>query len=93
MAILATFTKQPIDRLDYDFDAAAFLKGDDLIESAVFSIEPVGLELDSTVVEPTYTKVWVKGGAVGNTYKVICTITTERGRVKQDEIRIRIRES
>lgn len=99
MAILKTYTKQPADRLDYDFDYSAWLSvGDELI-SAVFLIEllegipseaPMGLT--SQVVMPTYTKAWLVGGISGEVYKVSCTVTTARGRVKQDEIKIRLKE-
>ena len=92
MAFLNTFTKQPADRLDYDFDYSAFLLNTDTVISAVFAVEPVGLTLDTQLVEPTFTKVWVTGGTAGNTYKITCTVTTDHGRVKQDEIRIRVKE-
>lgn len=92
MAILNTFIKQPADRLDYDFDYSVFLAAADSIETAVFTVEPAGLTIDTSLVEPTFTKVWLQGGVVGNTYKVSCTITSAHGRVKQDEIKLRIRE-
>lgn len=92
MTILATYVKQPIDRLDYDFDYSQFLAGADSIESATFLVEPEGLTLDSTVVEPTFTKVWISGGDVGTAYIVNCTVTTAHGRIKQDEIKIRVKE-
>ena len=92
MASLNTFTKQPADRLDYDFDYKAFLLGNDTIIDAVFTAEPVGLGTDTPVVEPKYAKIWVYGGVAGTTYKITCTVTTEHGRVKQDEIKIRVKE-
>lgn len=97
MTVLATYTKQPIERLDYDFEYSDFLNGDsiDVSLGAVFTVEPVepgGLVIDSYVVQPTYTKVWVSHGLVDSKYKISCTVTTLHGRVKQDEIKIRVKE-
>ena len=92
MTVLATFTKQPADRLDYDFDYTRFLAATDAIESAVFTVEPSGLVIDATITEPTFTKVWLAGGTTGTTYKVTCTVTTDHGRIKQDELKVRVRE-
>ena len=94
MTVLATFTKQPVEELDYDFDYSAFLSTTDTVVSAVITVEPVeegGITVSGTVVEPTYVKAWLAGGKVGTTYKITCTATTEH-RVKQDEIKIRVRE-
>ena len=99
MAILKSYVKQPVDRLDYDFDYSQWLDPSDELSSVVFSIEALGddtpstpLQVDSSVSTATYAKVWVVGGSAGEMYKVSCTITTSRGRVKQDEIKIRIKE-
>lgn len=92
MAILSTFTKQPSERLDYDFDFSAWLNSDDAIASAQFSVVPETLTLDGSVIRPTYAKVWVSGGENGVSYKITCTASTVQGRVKEDEIRIRVKE-
>lgn len=99
MTILKSHTRQPAEHLDYDFDYSKWLNVDDDIISATFAVEFLGtpapvapMVIDSTVIQPTFTKVWVSGGTAGEVYKVSCTITTSRGRVKQDEIKIRLRE-
>lgn len=99
MAILKTYTKQPADRLDYDFDYSQWLASDDEVISATFAIATLDgstpadpMDIDSSVVLPTYTKVWLVGGSAGEIYKVTCTVTTSRGRIKQDEIKIRLKE-
>ena len=99
MTILKTHTKQPADRLDYDFDYSQWLSVDDEVLSAEFAVESIDgttpidpMFVASQVVTPTYTKVWLEGGKAGEIYKVSCTITTTRGRVKQDEIKIRLKE-
>ena len=103
MTVLATFTKQPSDRLDYDFDYSKFLLGTDTIESVVFKVEtlittdevitvPNPLIIDTELFDTTFTKVWLHGGEVGYTYKISSTATTAHGRTKQDEIKIRVKE-
>ena len=99
MAVLGKYVKQPIDRLDYDFDYSLWIGQGDEVISAVFTVESLDepvtvnpLTIDSQVVMPLYTKVWLVGGNAGETYKVSCTATTARGRVKQDEIKIRMKE-
>ena len=99
MAILKTFIKQPADRLDYDFDYKTWLGPTDDLVSAVFAVESLGegtppapMVIDSSVCAPTFTKAWITGGAAGESYKVSCTVTTSRGRVKQDEIKIRLKD-
>lgn len=99
MAILKKYKKQPADRLDYDFDYSLWLAVDDEILSAVVTIENLNAAVsltpvivDSSVTLPKFVKVWLSGGAAGDYYKVSCTITTSRDRVKQDEIKIKVTE-
>ncbi len=103
MTVLATYNKQPSERLDYDFDYSLFLMSADTIESAVFKVEtlvesgevitvPNPLEIDTEIIDTTFTKAWVRGGEIGYTYKISCTATTAHGRTKEDEIKIRVKE-
>jgi len=99
MSILQKYKKQPVDRLDYDFDYSQWLAADDEIISAVTKIENLNptasetpVEIDSTVTLPRFVKIWLSGGAAGDFFKVSCTITTVRDRVKQDEIKIKVIE-
>lgn len=95
MALIATFEKQPADVLDYDIDYATWLPDNDAIASAVAAVTPTGgMEVDLTLVveNSTRVKLWVSGGVTGTTYKVEVTVTTDDGRVKQDEVRFRVKE-
>lgn len=95
MAIIGSFIKQPADRLDYEVRYDAFLSTDDEVVSAIATVEPA---TDLTVMPPLVTrnntavKLWFEGGTDGTTYKVTLTTTTLLGRIKQDEIRMRIRD-
>lgn len=95
MALIATFEKQPADVLDYDIDYATWLPDNDAIASVETAVTPAGgMEVDLTLVieNNTRVKLWVSGGVTGTTYKVEVTVTTDDGRVKQDEVRFRVKE-
>lgn len=94
MALIATFEKQPTEVLDYDVDYAAWIPDSDSITSATATVTPPG-ELDIVTLvtqQNTRVKLWATGGVDGTTYKVEVTITTDDGRVKQDEVRFRCKE-
>jgi hypothetical protein len=91
--ILDKFTKQPADVQVYGISFVDWLDG----------FGDTGLSIDVTVDEGLtklafqlvsgVAKVWVSGGSDGESYKVTVTLTTTGGRVKQDEILIRVKET
>lgn len=94
--LLGVKLKQPDERLDYDFLYEQWL-GDsgDTIDSVVVSVRPAGtLSATAASLDPTDTvqKVWVEGGTDGQEYTIEVTATTVAGRVKQDELGIRVQE-
>lgn len=93
MAVLGTFTKQPGEVLDYDIDADGWLPDSDTIFSAITTAAD-GLTVQGTYIinDGRAVKVWVSGGVDGVTYKLEVTMTTEDGRVKQSEFKIKCRE-
>jgi hypothetical protein len=92
MAILNTFTKQPAESLDYDIEYEDFLSTGDSVASGTAVATPSGLTVDAPLVVGTALKLWVSGGTAGTTYKVEVTMTTALGRIKQDELRFRIKD-
>ena len=104
---LRKFEKQPGDTLDYDIDYDDFFgpdDDDDIDGSSQVSASiaaPGGtaphLELDGPPIAIGGTsarraKVWLKGGVDGYVYKVIVVITSHKGRVKEQDFLLRIRE-
>jgi hypothetical protein len=89
MAIVATYTQQPSDRLDYDIPCD--LDTGDSILSIATTTTPSGLTLNATFTSPT-VKLWVEGGTSGVTYKTEVTVTTAVGRKKQFEVRFKVKE-
>lgn len=98
MARIASYTQQPSDRLDYDIwyandpdGSKDWLINGDYIESATVEASPTGLTVED-ISFPDRVKLWVSQGTAGTVYKVSVTIHTVEGRIKQDELRFRIKE-
>lgn len=91
MAILAKFTKQPSDVLDYDIDFSEWLPEDDDGLTAQVTVES-GLTLDSFTIHGAIVKVWLSGGTSGRAYKVTVLLITVDGRSKEAEIVIKVKE-
>jgi len=89
MAVLATYTQQPADRLDYDIPCD--LATGDSIASVTDTVTPSGLTVTSLNDNPN-VKLWVESGTSGVTYKVEVTITTTLGRIKQVELKFKIKD-
>lgn len=93
MTVLARFQKQPADQQDYDIDFTDYLAAlADEGESVFTTVEP-GITLLANSLNNGVVKVWLAGGTDGQTYKVTVTLTTKGGRVKQAEIKIKVKES
>ena len=95
MSILATFKKQPTDVQDFDIDFTEWLTGmgDTALGPTGLVVEADdGISIVATVLLDGVVKVWTSGGTDGKTYKITATVTTEGGRTKQAEIKIKVKE-
>ncbi len=91
--IIGMAQKQPSEYLDYNVDFTEWMPEDDQIASAVVTVSPEGeLTTDNVSIMTPIVKFWAAGGVTGKQYKVSVKITTEGGRVKEDELKIRVRE-
>lgn len=94
--ILGTYIKQPSDRLDYDIDYTEWLTSGDTVISATVVIditETSGLTIDTPIISGgVIVKLWVNDGVNGRTYKATVTATTDQGRIKQDEVRFKVKD-
>lgn len=95
MPVLGTFPKQPADVQDYDIDyseyCAGFTPADTLTGTPVVTADP-GITVASTTRVGNVVKVFLSGGTSGVTYKVTCRATTTGGRVKEVEIKVKVKE-
>jgi len=91
MAILGTLVKQPTDELDYDISYSRFLTETDELTSlnqpeiTITPEEPNGLRKGAVNVMEDRLKIWLMDGVAGTEYKVEINVTTNEGRVRQDE--------
>lgn len=90
MAVLNTYVQQPADRLDYDIPY--ILNDTDTLDSVAVSVTPAGLDVTGIVLDDNTVKLWVEGGVSGTKYKVEVVITTTLGRVKEDELIIKLKD-
>ena len=84
-ALLSWPLKDPSDLLDYQFDIAPALIGNDgdAIATLDISITPSAagdLALSSTAADGTRAVLWLSGGQPGTVYTVTLTIGTQAGR-------------
>jgi alkylation response protein AidB-like acyl-CoA dehydrogenase len=95
MSILAKFEKQPADEQDFDIDYGEWLAG--MGDTApgpggVTVYADTGITVLAYVLTDGVVKVWTSGGTDGTTYKITATVTTQGGRVKQAEIKVKVKE-
>lgn len=90
---LATFTKQPIEKLDYDILYDDWLTPGDGLNLVNVTIDKRGLTSPRQNVSAFALKVWIAGGEHGVTYKITVTAETDDGRIKQDEFKIKVKEN
>lgn len=77
--------KDPADVLDYQFDIAPALTGNDgdavaTLDVAISPANPGDLSLASAAADGARAVVWLQGGQAGTTYTVTLTIGTQAGR-------------
>ena len=95
MAKLATFIKQPSEVQDYDINFSAWLAAfspPDTATSMTVAVD-TGITMGTTSLTAGIVKVWLSGGTHGESYKVTASIATAGGRVKEDEVVIKVRET
>ena len=90
---LGTFTKQPVEVKDYDLDYSEWLVAADTVEAAEVTVEPAGLTVGSVFTQDRKIKVWLSAGTNGTVYKLTVTMTTADGRVKQDEFKVKVKDT
>lgn len=89
--MLGTKIKTPEDRLDYDIDFGEWLPDGDSIASADSTVVS-GTVITSTNIIGAVVKLWVEGGADGETAEIQVLMTTADGRIKEICLKIRVKD-
>lgn len=87
----ARFTKDPDAVLDYQVNWFRWLVEGDFITAVSFDPDS-GITVEDSSYTDTTTTVWLSGGTVGVTYKVVCHITTAGGREDDRTLQIAVKE-
>lgn len=77
-----TFRKDPEATLDYGFDWSEWLMSGEIIQISNWTV-PIGITANETALGDSTTKIWLSGGAVGETYVIANKVTTSGGRVDE----------
>lgn len=90
---IPTYTKDTPEILDYQFDwaANAYLAAGETILTSIITV-PTGITINTQTHDTTTSTVWLSGGTIGTTYKLVCTITTNQGRTCVRHLNIKMGE-
>ena len=88
--VIPTYEKDPDAVLDYQHDWTAWLNGDTIVTSNW--IVPAGLTLVTDTKTAATTTVWLSGGTIGVTYRVVNRVTTAGGRTDDRSLFLKIME-
>lgn len=91
MAAIATVRQQPNDIRDYDISFDEWFPTGDVITTATVTVSPTGPTV-TAAEQPRLVKVWFGGGTTGVTYKVTLLATTNDGRAKEVELKVRVKD-
>lgn len=90
---LTTLNKQPAELMDYDVIFDDWMTPTDSIVNAAVTISSPDLLNPTTTISDTRVKLWLSAGLDGQTYKVTTTITTNDGRIKQAEFKLKVKDT
>lgn len=80
--MLRAIDKDPQAILPYRFDWTDWLEGD-TIQNATFTVSPVepgGVEIENSTFDASgIATVWLRGGVVGHSYTVTCSVFPASG--------------
>lgn len=86
------FIKDPGEALDYMVDwSAEMARVSDTISTVAWTV-PNGLTKGASSNTTTTATVWLSAGEDGQTYDVVCRITTAAARIYERTMRIRVRQ-
>lgn len=92
MTALSWPPKDPDELLDYEIDWTKRMPASDSIAASTW-VAPTGLSkvVESVIESNKVAVIWLAGGAVGETYPVLNTVTTQEGRIMQQTVRLKVK--
>ena len=92
MAVVGTAQQQPADTLDWDIDFSEFFPPEDVIVSATVQAHPAMVMPPTVQVRGRTLKVWVYAGNLEGAYKLSVFASTDDGRGKEVELKVKIKD-
>ena len=92
MPVVGSAQQQPADTLDWDIDFGEFFPPDDVITDAVVTAEPAMTPPPTVAVRGNVLKVWVYAGSAEGAYKLTVRATTNDGRIKEVEMKLKLKD-
>lgn len=86
------FYKDPDATLDYVVDWNEWLDGDTISDMDYIADDGITVETGRCSFDTATSTLWLSGGTAGQTYDVVCRVTTALGRVDDRTIRFTIKE-
>lgn len=89
---MPTFRKDPDEALDYTLDwGTKWLPAGDSVTDATWTVPTGVTEPKASTLADNKATVWVAGGTAGESYPLLCTITTAQGRIANQKVLLTIR--
>ena len=92
MTVIATWTKQPAERLDYAVDFARWLDDGDTISSATAEATANTVSIEQVQNTSDTVRMVVSGGSDGDKAHIEITATTTAGLIKIACVEIRVKD-
>lgn len=87
--------KDPDAKLPFAVDWSAWLAAEGDTAASVTWLVPTGITKESSPAETLAdgkATVWLSGGTSGETYSIVCRMTTVGGRVDDRTLQVRVRD-
>jgi len=96
-----SFSKQPDEILDYDVDLTEWVTVGDTVNGTEVSVDgsayavnhvSAGISISITNAATSVPKLWVSGGVDGIVYKISVQVSTNSGRLKEVDFKMKIKD-
>lgn len=89
---MPSYKKDPSSELDYSVDWSLWLAEGDTIVDSEWEVSPGLTQPKPPTPGDTTVTVWLGGGEAGQTYPVVCRVTTEAERKAERTFYIKVEE-
>ena len=88
-----SFVKDPDARLDYEVDWSEWMPAGDSITASIWECDDAAIIIDDEQFGADSATAFISGGVLGTSYLVINRIETGQGRINDQTIKIKIKQT